>query len=187
MDELWEPAGRLVTGPRVNMLTLETERLLLRGFTQDDLRDVIDWDDGGYSHDVEPGAQQFLDFCFRQYEQPGIGPWGMLLKEIGRIVGNCGYIGLQHFCGEVNYFVAPQYRGQGLAPEALRALLNFGFSDLGLLRIQARCELDNLSSERVMQKIGMKLNQVPRGVSANDKCRNEKIYAILRQDFRCHG
>jgi ribosomal-protein-alanine N-acetyltransferase len=80
----------------------------------------------------------------------------------------------------VNYFVAPQHRGRGFAPEALRALLNFGFTDLGLLRIQARCEPDNLSSERVMQKIGMKLNQPPLRTSANEESRDEKIYAILR-------
>jgi len=180
MDVLWERAGRLVSGPRVNTLTLETERLLLRGFSQDDLRDVIDWDNENNSRDAEIVAQQFLDFCFRQYERPAIGPWGMFLKETGKLVGNCGYIALQNFCGEVNYFVAPQHRGRGFAPEALRALLSFGFNDLGLLRIQARCDLDNLSSERVMQKIGMKLNYAPLRDSANDERRDEKIYAILR-------
>jgi len=180
MDVLWEPAGRLLTGPRVNTLTLETERLLLRGFSQDDLRDVIDWEDERHGTAAETGAQEFLDFCFRQYEKPAIGPWGMFIKEKGRLIGNCGYIALQNFCGEVNYFVAPQYRGRGFAPEALGALLNFGFTDLGLLRIQARCEPDNVSSERVMQKIGMKLSQVPLGVPAKEESRNDKIYAILR-------
>jgi ribosomal-protein-alanine N-acetyltransferase len=180
MDVVWEPTGRLVTGPRVNTLKLETERLLLRGFSQDDLRDVIDWDDDKHGHAAETGAQEFLDFCFRQYERPGIGPCGMFFKEIGKMVGNCGYIALQNFCGEVNYFVAPQHRGRGFAPEALGALLNFGFTDLGLLRIQARCEPDNLSSERVMQKIGMKLNQPSLRISANEESRDEKIYAILR-------
>jgi ribosomal-protein-alanine N-acetyltransferase len=172
MDVLWEPAGRLLTAPTVNTLTLETERLLLRGFSQDDFRDVIDWDDARHSRAAETGAQRFLDFCFCQYEQPGVGPWGMFLKEKGKMVGNCGYIALQNFCGEVNYFVAPQHRGRGFAPEALRALLNFGFTDLGLLRIQARCEPDNLSSERVMQKIGMKLNQPSLRTSANEESRD---------------
>ncbi len=161
---------------------LDTERLVLRRFCQDDLRDVGEWEEDAAS-DPAPEAQKFLDFCFRQYEERGDGPWGMLLKQTGRMVGNCGYIGLRHFCGEVNYYVAPRYRGQGFAPEALKALMHFGFSELGLLRIQARCGLDNLSSERVLQKVGMKFEGMLRHASATDQSPDQKMYAILRQDF----
>jgi ribosomal-protein-alanine N-acetyltransferase len=180
MDLLWEPAGRLVNGPRVNTLKLETERLFLRGFSQDDLRDVVDWHDDSNSRAAETAAREFLDFCFRQYERPGMGPWGIVLKETGRVIGNCGYIGLRQFCGEVNCFVAPQLRERGFASEALGALLNFGFTDLDLVRIQARCEPDNLISQRLAQKIGMKLNEAPPRVPVDDRSRDQKMFAILR-------
>jgi [ribosomal protein S5]-alanine N-acetyltransferase len=163
-------------------LRLETERLTLRRFCDDDLRDVMDWDEGATGGPA-PEARQFLDFCFRQYEQAGEGPWAILSKESGKIVGNCAFVWIRDFCGEVNYFVAPAYRGQGFATEAVRALCTFGFDDLGLLRIQARCAPDNVSSERVLQKIGMKFNGIVERTSAAETHPAEKMYAFLQQDF----
>jgi [ribosomal protein S5]-alanine N-acetyltransferase len=162
------------------MPKLDSERLLLRRICRDDLTDISEWESGG---DSEREAQRFLDFCFQQYESRGDGPWGILLKETGKLIGNCGYIGIRHFCGEVNYYVAPKYRGQGIATEALKILLNLGFTELGLLRIQARCDPENLSSERVMQKIGMKLNDTEKHAPAGDKSCEQKMYAILRENF----
>jgi ribosomal-protein-alanine N-acetyltransferase len=163
------------------MPKLDSERLLLRRICQDDITDITEWENGG---DSGREAQLFLDFCFQQYETRGDGPWGILLKETGKLIGNCGYIGIRHFCGEVNYYVAPKYRGQGFATEALKILLNLGFTELGLLRIQARCARDNLSSERVMQKIGMKFNGTVENLSAvGGKSSEQIMYAILREDF----
>jgi ribosomal-protein-alanine N-acetyltransferase len=114
------------------MRVLETKRLVLREFHQGDLKDLVTWG--------EVQAQQFLNFCFREYFIWEMGPWGMLLKRTGGMVGHCGFchINLNTRTGEVNYFVAPQYRGNGLASEALDAVLEFGFGDIGLARIQAR-------------------------------------------------
>ena len=69
------------------------------------------------------------------------------------MVGSCSFwhINSRHKTGEVNYYITPQYRRQGLAVEALRAVMEFGFGDAGLARIQAQCSPDNASSERVMQ------------------------------------
>ncbi len=161
------------------MHTLETQRLLLRPFHPEDLAEVTGWADAE-NRNAAAEAQVFLDFCFREYRQGGFGPWGMELKETRRIVGNCGFphIRLRDGCGEVNYFVAPQYRGLGLAPEALKALLEHGFKQLGLRRIEARCELDNIGSERVMQKVGMRFDRLLRpGVFAQP---NYRLYSLAR-------
>ena len=45
--------------------------------------------------------------------------------------------------------------GQGYATEAARAILDFGFADLGLRRIYATCRPENVGSSRVVEKIGM--------------------------------
>jgi hypothetical protein len=66
----------------------------------------------GRTSGVECGevqAQQFLNFCFREYFISGMGPWGIPLKNTGDMVGNCG-INFNDKRGEVNYYVAPQYR-----------------------------------------------------------------------------
>jgi ribosomal-protein-alanine N-acetyltransferase len=83
----------------------------------------------------------------------------------------------------VNYYVARRFRGQGLASEAVKALLDFGFRELGLLRIQARCAPNNPASEKVLQKIGMKFAGVLEPEPGTGTSSGEKLYAVLRQDF----
>jgi [ribosomal protein S5]-alanine N-acetyltransferase len=168
------------------MPVLETERFILRRLDQDDLPDIVAWEEvpAGQSPGVQ--GQVFLDYCFREYAERGIGPWGIQLKETKAIVGNCGFphIFFKNRCGEVNYYVAPRFRGQGLAPEALKALLQCGFQDMGLIRIQARCELGNNSSERVMQKAGMRFEGlIEDAVSSKEPSHKQKLYAILAKDF----
>lgn len=171
---------------KLKMRTLETERLVLRKLEQEDLRDIIAWEDLPGAQSVEMQAKEFLAYCFREYRVWGFGPWGILLKETGTIVGNCGFphISFEERCGEVNYYVAPGHRGKGLAPEALRALIQFGFRDIGLSRIQARCEPDNLSSERVMQKAGMRFEGlIERAPFSKDPGPKQKLYALPREEF----
>jgi ribosomal-protein-alanine N-acetyltransferase len=167
----------------LKMSDLETERLRLREFRQTDLVDVAGWE--GTLH-----AEKFLEFCFQSYREWGMGPWAMLLREGGAIVGNSGFCrinydstpGALEYRGEVNYYVAPQYRGEGLASEALRAILKFGFGDIKLTRIQGRCAPENISSERVMQKAGLKFERMI--AAAQEGLSEEKLYAISREDFK---
>ena len=170
----------------LKMPVLETERLVLRQLDQHDLRDIIAWEEATWVQNTDVAAQEFLDYCFREYRERGIGPWGIQLKQTRAIVGNCGFphINFKSLCGEVNYYVAPRYRGQGLAPEALKALLKFGFQDIGLARIQARCEFGNLSSERVTQKAEMRFEGlIEDPTSSNSPNRKQKLFAILEKDF----
>lgn len=167
----------------LKMSELETGRLRLREFRQTDLADVARWE--GTLH-----AEKFLEFCFQSYREWGMGPWAMLLKETGVIVGNCGFcrisydrtLGTFEYCGEINYYVAGQYRGEGLATEALRAVLKFGFGDIKLTRIQGRCTPENVSSERVMQKAGLKFERMI--VAAGEASPQDKLYAITREEFQ---
>ena len=171
---------------KLKMDVLETERLLLRKLEQDDLRDIVAWEDLPDTQSAEIQGKEFLAYCFREYRVWGFGPWGILQKETGTIVGNCAFphIIFEELCGEVNYYIAPRHRGKGLAPEALKALLQFGFRDIGLTRIQARCEPDNLSSERVMQKAGMKFEGlIEHALISKDPSPKQKLYAILREEF----
>ena len=171
---------------KLKMPVLETERLVLRPLDQRDLSDIAAWEEDLGSQNNDAAAQEFLDYCFREYRERGFGPWGIQLKETGAIVGNCGFpdIMFKKLCGEVNYYVAPGQRGKGLAPEALKALMIFGFREIGLTRIQARCEADNLSSERVMQKTGMRFEgMIESAPSTKDPSPKQKLYAIQMHDF----
>ena len=56
---------------------------------------------------------------------------------------------------ELGFAVSRDRWGQGYATEAARAILDFGFADLGLRRIYATCRPENVGSSRVLEKIGM--------------------------------
>src|ERR1035438_4670805 len=166
----------------LQMPILETKRLVLRRFCQDDLKDICAWEEYAIDPCTQLDAQAFLDFCFQSYSKWGMGSWGMFLKTDRMMVGNSGFcrIDLKQNCGEVNYFVTRQYRRQGLASEALKAMLKFGFEEIGLARIQARCSPDNISSERVMQKTGMQFERIISTETSKDQSRDENLYAIMR-------
>lgn len=173
--------------PRPEMRVFETKRLVLRKFQQDDLKDLVRWQKDSGAAYTESEAQGFLDFCFREYVRCGIGPWGIRLRETGTVIGSCSfcYIHPNRKCGEVNYYVAPQYRGQGIAPEALGAVLEFGFADVGLARIEARCPPGNTSSERVMQKAGMNFERmISSSEEPKGRSKSSKLYTILQRHFK---
>jgi ribosomal-protein-alanine N-acetyltransferase len=171
---------------RLHMPTLETPRMVLRKLDPHDLTDIIAWNDFPIGQTAEGEARKILEYSRREYRERGIGPWGIQLRATRALVGNCGFphIIFKDFCGEMNCYIASQHRGQGLATEALRALLKFGFQEIGLTRIQARCALDNLGAERVMQRAGMKFEGlVDDTLTSSGPSSKRKFYAILETDF----
>jgi [ribosomal protein S5]-alanine N-acetyltransferase len=174
-----EPSIFLRTG-RLPMRQLETDRLLLRQFHQDDHKQITEWEQVFSS---ENRAQAFLDFCSESYRKWGMGPWAMVIKQVGTIAGNCGFVRVNFIenTGEVNYYVGPAHRGQGFACEALKGILTYGFTVLDLNCIQARCSVDNLISERVMQKAGMTFE---RTATTKDTSSPETFYLMMRTDFQ---
>jgi [ribosomal protein S5]-alanine N-acetyltransferase len=190
MKALRNRIGRIFPGysgqRKLKMQVLETERIVLRQFVQNDLEEIAVWEEIASAQNAGAAAQEFLDYCFREYRGRGIGPWGIQLKETGAIVGNCGFpdLNFKELRGEVNYYIVPHHRGRGLATEALLALFTFGFQEVGLARIQARCDTENLASERVMQKAGMRFEGfVEHAPSSEDPEAKKKIYSILKNDI----
>jgi RimJ/RimL family protein N-acetyltransferase len=171
----------------LRMPNLQTERLALRPFDHKDLGEIAVWEEIATAQNPGAAAQEFLDYCLREYRERGIGPWAIRSNETGSIVGNCGFpeINFKEHRGEVNCYIAPPYRSRGLATEALMSLFAFGFAEIGLTRIQARVNLDNFSSQRLAEKAGMKfvgfLEPAPSLKNAGAK---QKLYSILRSEIR---
>jgi [ribosomal protein S5]-alanine N-acetyltransferase len=101
-------------------------------------------------------TQEFLEFYLAHWEQHGFGRWATIYKANQRLIGHCG---LEYIASldqvEVNYLLAREYWGQGLATESAIALLSYGFETLQFERLVALAKPENLASRRVMEKIGM--------------------------------
>ena len=80
------------------------------------------------------------------------------LRDGGRLIGNCG-IRLAEAgarTGDLGYEISPEFWGHGYATEAARAMVGFGFEELGLHRVWGECVPENAASRRVMEKLGMR-------------------------------
>lgn len=87
-------------------------------------------------------------------------------------------------CGEIGYFLLPEFWGRGYASELAGAMTGFGFEGLKLHKVCACCNANNLNSENVMKKLGMTMEGELRKVRfKRGGWDDEKYYGILREEW----
>jgi RimJ/RimL family protein N-acetyltransferase len=174
----------------MQMPPLETERLIIRPFELGDLDEIhqildLDLKDDWPRHE----RANWLQWTVLNYEQlaklhqPPFGDRAMVLKSANRLIGACGLAPCLmpfellpsfhpqaddspitgHYTSEIGlyYALSMVYWGQGYATEAAAALIDYAFSQLNLKRILATTTSENLHSMRVMQRLGMRIDQNP--------------------------
>ena len=149
-------------------MRLTTERLVLREFNQDDWPDVLAYQSDPrylrYYPWTERTPEDVGEFVHRFIAQQGEDPrtkfqLAIDLKSDTNLIGNCG-IRMKSagaHAADIGFELAPQHWGRGYATEAARAIVEFGFTELGLHRIWSWCIADNVASARVLEKLGMRL------------------------------
>lgn len=161
----------------------ETDRLILRELLPSDA-------EGMYALDADPEVHRYLGHqpiedrqqamaaiqnVRRQYEEEGVGRWAMEEKATGSLVGWTGLkLVKTPMNGYVNYHdlgyrLRREYWGRGLAIESAWPALAYGFEQLGLATIYAAAHVDNIGSNRVLQKLGF-----------------QRKNAFYYQDLPCH-
>jgi len=85
---------------------------------------------------------------------------------------------------EIAYALARQHWNEGYTTEAVRAIIAFGYRTMRLNRIEARCDIPNIASARVMEKAGMKFECVLRQhMFVKNVDVDLKMYSILRDEW----
>jgi ribosomal-protein-alanine N-acetyltransferase len=143
---------------------IETTRLRLRVFNLADLDELalifsdpevmkyIGTEGKPMSRDE---TEKALDVFVSDWEKYGFSRWAVCLKESGRLIGCCG-LKLLEGTPEVIYVLARDYWGRGYGSEAAKTSLRYGFECLGLDQIVAVTRHENVRSQRVMSRIGMR-------------------------------
>ncbi|HEX6708967.1 MAG TPA: GNAT family N-acetyltransferase [Rubrobacter sp.] len=165
---------------------IETARLSLRPVSINDLDDLHRlWTDPAvreFFWDGETISRERAAAAVREgmgeFDRHGFGLW---VAEVGEdLVGFCGLRPLDDAPGvEVLYGIAPSRWGEGFATEAAVAMLHYGFEEAGLDRILGIADRENVSSRRVLEKIGMTFDE-----HVLDGGREEIRYSIRRKEFR---
>lgn len=175
--------------------TIRTERLTLRPVRMSDAEDLYEyssdplvarhvlWD----AHSSIHQTRSYIRYLLRQYRNAAPSTFVIALNDTGKVIGTIGFMWLQqdNRSAEVGYSLNRAYWNQGLMTEALRAVLEFGFTKLNLNRIEAQHESDNPASGRVMAKAGMRHEGLLRQRLYNKgRFTDVDLYAALRQDFK---
>lgn len=171
------------------MHTLETARLIIRPFTLDDLEPVhhlldhdLEWAGPGVSRAQRQGKMAFqIALAHWQATNQVYGDRAIVLKETATLIGICGFrpwictpaersgyqpalLSADSFNSlelGVGYALSSQHRKRGYATEAVKALLEYAFTELGLGRVVALTEQGNMDSVHVMQRVGMQVGFNP--------------------------
>lgn len=180
-------------------VTLETERLVLRRFTMEDIEQIYNncwseyevWKWTNYEpmyfvEDVINTAEMFTDKWFAAYDKPNRYSWAIQLKSTGEVIGR--FFGM-HPDDRLNqielaYEIGQKWWNQGLMTEAVKKVIDFFFNEVCFNRIQSHHAVENPASGKVMQKCGMSYEDIMRQAC---KCNNglfDKVnYAMLADEY----
>ncbi len=177
-------------------VTLTTDRLILREFREDDFAAVHEY---GCDPEVvrympwgpnsEEDTRSFIERAIvcRLDDPRHTYELAVALKDGGRLVGGCGIhaINFSNRSAYMGYCFHRDAWGRGYATEASRALLAFGFGQLGLHRMAATCDTGNAASAKVLEKIGMRREaHLREDTLLRGQWRDSYLYAILEDEWK---
>lgn len=110
-------------------------------------------------HSLEE-ARDVVGYIINQYKDYGIGRWAVIEKDTNEFVGWSGLKYEREVRDEMDYYdlgyrLKPKFWGKGIATESSLAALSYGFEKLELDTVYAGAHVDNIASNRVLQKLGM--------------------------------
>ena len=165
--------------------TIETKRLILRKFTLNDaevmyqnwasdpeVTKYLTWQ----PHESVEVTKAIIKEWMDDYREPENYVWCIELKEIGEAIGSIGACVRNAKVGamEVGYCISEAYWHQGITSEALAAVLDFLIKEVGVRRIEGRCDTRNPYSGKVMEKCGLKYE----GTKIQAECYNAGIFDV---------
>ncbi len=172
---------------------LETPRLQLRAFREADELDLL-----SLISDKEVAAttlriphpctlaevQAWLSSHLEEYQAGKTIRWAVTHGEKGYLIGGISlFLNRAFESAELGYWIGKPYWGNGYAFEAARRVVEFGFDQAGLNRIEAHYMDENQASARILQKLGMQYEGHHRQlIKKGDSFKDVYTYAVLRSD-----
>ena len=171
---------------------LETERLFLRQLTEDDLGFIYEMfsreeTNRHVADDAVKDMGEARDL-FEAYirPKPHLFRLGLFMKDGGQPIGTIGLYGIkpEDFRAVLGADLLKEFWGQGYMTEAARALLDYGFREMNLNRIQASADADNEKSLALIRRLGftcegtMRQKDFYKGAFHDDV-----VFSLLREEW----
>ncbi|MGH4125992.1 MAG: GNAT family N-acetyltransferase [Clostridium sp.] len=173
---------------------LETERLILRKISIDDREDMFNYasdpEVSRYTawseHKILNETEEFILKIISEYENRRGMTWGIVCKDNMKFIGTCGFMRWSpgQAIGELGYALSRAYWNNGYMTEAVKRLIVFGYEQMDLNRIEARCIVDNVGSAKVMVNSGMKFEGILRQqLYVKGHFHDIKIHSMVKSDM----
>jgi RimJ/RimL family protein N-acetyltransferase len=147
------------------MITLETERLILRMWREDDFEqyaricadpEVMRYLGGQPYSRLE--AWRHMAFLIGHWQLRGYGHWAVEEKASGRLMGRMGFLNPEGWPGfEVGWTLGREHWGRGYASEGARRMLEYAFGEMGRDHVISLIHPENRASIKVAEKMGEKV------------------------------
>lgn len=176
-------------------MKLQTKRLLLRPWREDDAADLYEFAKdpavgpiaGWPPHTSVENSRDIIRGVLGAPETYAVVPRseGRPVGSIGLMLGKASNLSLPEGEGELGYWIGVPFWGQGLIPEAAEALIARGFAELSLKRIWCGYFDGNVKSKRVQEKCGFLYRRTDRNVPwpLMGDIRTEHITCLERADW----
>lgn len=173
--------------------TLTTERLTLRKITPNDLLDVFEYAKDPrvsryllwYPHLSLGDTRAYLAAVDGLYRKGKFYDWGIEINN--KMIGTAGFssFDIENNSAYIGYVLSHDYWKLGIASEAAKAVIKFGFERLGLRRIAAKCIIENEASIAVMKKCKMLFEGVARdALLVKGNYRSIVTYSLTFNEYR---
>ncbi len=174
--------------------TLITSRLKLREIQESDLDNIFEYASNSDvtpfvifdTHKTKEDSLSFIEFAKNEFRNKTSLIWAIELKEEEKMIGTIDLRGFNNSnrCGEIGYALNKKYWNKGYVTESMKSVIQYGFDQLDLNRIESHCEHENFGSWKVMEKCGLKYEGTLREkVFIKNRFRSMKMYSILKQEW----
>ena len=168
--------------------TMETKRLILRETQLKDYKDMYQYAHlpnvgpyAGWEPHSSPRYSKSVLRLFADKKLYGqLGTLAIIWKENMKMIGTVElHTYTDGFKAELGYTVSPEYWGRGIAVEASKMALKWGFEMLGLKRIECSAYVDNYNSQRVCEKLHLRFEGIRK--------KAYQLYDGSIHDLRCYA
>lgn len=176
---------------------LRTDRLVLREITEDDAEfwlrnfsdpDVVNLTAFEPPKDLDSARAEIREYCLEVFRNSSGIRWGITLREDGRLIGTAGFYrwAKENFrSAHMGYDMLKEFRRLGIMREALAEIIDFGFREMALHRVQVQTDPRNTPSIRLVEGLGFRFE----GVFREDQYFRERwvddaCYSLLSWEWK---
>ena len=173
---------------------IETRRLQLRRFQQKDGDDVLqNWSSdeamqalyGEPAYNTKEAVEELLAQYIAGYKKKEYYRWAIVEKKSQTCIGQIAFymVDSKNHLAEIEYCIGRTFQGKGYATEATKAIIEFGFEQIGFYRIQICHKSQNIPSKRVIEKCGFRYEGTFRDYFYMEGIYTNRVYyALLKED-----